>query len=48
MIGTNLVINAQGLVNSKRNKKDGCTIIGSMDKQWHNGEYYNDFVIPNP
>ena len=29
MIGHKLVINAQGLVNSQRNKKDGCTIIGS-------------------
>ena len=31
MIGQNLIINAQGLANSKRNKKDGCTIIGSLD-----------------
>lgn len=29
MIGHKLVINAQGLVLSQRNKKDGCTIIGS-------------------
>lgn len=29
MIGHKLVINAQGLVSSQRNKKDGCTIIGS-------------------
>ena len=29
MIGTQLIINAQGLVASKRKKKDGCTIIGS-------------------
>ena len=29
MIGQKLIINAQGLVASQRNKKDGCTIIGS-------------------
>lgn len=29
MIGNVLNINAQGLIGSQRNKKDGCTIIGS-------------------
>jgi hypothetical protein len=40
------MINAQGLVGSRRNKCDGCTIIGH---QQHNvsGEVYNDYVIPN-
>ena len=29
MMGQKLIINAQGLVASRRKKKDGCTIIGS-------------------
>jgi hypothetical protein len=28
---TILTINACGLINSKRNKSDGCTIIGSQE-----------------
>ena len=28
--GTLLTINAQGLIDSKRGKKDGCTIIGTQ------------------
>lgn len=47
MIGQQLNINAQGLVASQRNKKDGCTIIGSQDKNTQTGEHYNDFVISN-
>mmetsp|Transcript_18130 Transcript_18130/g.30973 ORF Transcript_18130/g.30973 Transcript_18130/m.30973 type:complete len:134 (+) Transcript_18130:427-828(+) len=47
MIGSQLEINAQGLVNTKRNKKDGCTIIGSLDANQMTGELYNDFVIHN-
>lgn len=47
MIGHKLVINAQGLVASQRNKKDGCTIIGSQEKNMQTGEHYNDFVISN-
>lgn len=41
---TNLEINACGLVGSKRNKNDGCTIIGSLGQR-ENGEFLNDFVI---
>lgn len=40
------MINAQGLVGSKRNKSDGCTIIGSQDASL-SGEVFNDFVISN-
>lgn len=40
-----LIINAQGLENSLRNKNDGCTIIGSGE-QGPSGEAINDFVIP--
>lgn len=40
------MINAQGLVGSKRNKSDGCTIIGSQDANV-SGEVFNDFVISN-
>ena len=40
-----LLINAQGLEGSLRNKKDGCTIIGSGE-HGPNGEPINDFVIP--
>ena len=47
MIGTQLQINAQGLIGSKRKKKDGCTIIGSQDQNYQTGEFYNDFVITN-
>lgn len=47
LLGTQLIINAQGLVASKRNKKDGCTIIGSQDQSQTTGEHYNDFVIQN-
>ena len=43
---TILKINACGLIGSKRNKSDGCTIIGSQDAG-KNGEIYNDFVIPS-
>lgn len=41
---TSLKINACGLIGSKRNKNDGCTIIGSAEFNQH-GEMYNDFVI---
>lgn len=41
---TTLIINACGLVNSKRNKSDGCTIIGSQEPT-SSGEVFNDFVI---
>ena len=41
---TTLKINACGLIGSKRNKNDGCTIIGSAAYN-QNGEMYNDFVI---
>jgi hypothetical protein len=47
MVGQKLVINAQGLQGSSRRKKDGCTIIGSLDRNPITGEHYNDFVIPN-
>lgn len=47
MIGHQILINAQGLVSSKRNKKDGCTIFGSQEQNQQSGEYYNDFVIAN-
>lgn len=30
-----------------RKKKDGCTIIGSQEKNMITGEHYNDFVISN-
>lgn len=43
--GTNLKINAQGMIASKRNKKDGCTIFGCVSDNDH-GEVLNDFVIP--
>lgn len=41
---TTLQINACGLIGSKRNKSDGCTIIGSQEQN-ANGEVFNDFVI---
>ncbi len=41
---TELIINAQGLIGSQRNKSDGCTIIGSQEPI---GEPINDFVISN-
>lgn len=43
--GTNLKINAQGMLQSKRNKKDGCVIFGCVGSNDH-GEVINDFVIP--
>ena len=43
---TCLKINACGLIGSKRNKSDGCTIVGSQDSN-ANGEVFNDFVIPS-
>jgi len=46
-LGTQLIINAQGLVASPRKKKDGCTIIGSQEPNAITGEHYNDFVIKN-
>ena len=45
MVGKQLTINAQGLVLSKRKKKDGNTIIGSQDQNPVTGEHVNDFVI---
>ena len=42
--GTQLEINAQGLLGSQRSKNDGCTILGSL-KQSAKGDVYNDFVI---
>ena len=39
-----LEINAQGLMGSKRDKKDGCTILGSLS-QTSRGDYPNDYVI---
>ena len=42
---TKLRINACGLIGSKRNKGDGCTIIGSQEMN-AGGEVQNDFVIP--
>ena len=47
MIGEKLSINAQGLLSSKRNRKDGCTIIGCQEQNALTGENYNDFVIQN-
>lgn len=41
---TILTINACGLIDSKRNKNDGCTILGSQEPN-ANGEVYNDFII---
>jgi len=41
---TVLNINACGLIGSKRNKSDGCTLIGSLETN-ANGEVVNDFVI---
>ena len=36
------------MIGSKRNKSDGCTIIGSQEKGVNgNGEEVNDFVISN-
>ena len=43
---TVLKINACGLIGSKRNKSDGCTIVGSQEAG-RNGEVFNDFVIPS-
>jgi pSer/pThr/pTyr-binding forkhead associated (FHA) protein len=34
------------LIGSKRNKSDGCTIIGSQEPN-KSGEVFNDFVIPS-
>jgi len=39
-----LDINAQGLIGSRRNKNDGCTILGSLE-QSAKGDVYNDVVI---
>lgn len=48
MKGVNLIINACGMVDSKRNKSDGCTIIGSQEKGVNGSfEEANDFVISN-
>ena len=47
LVGTQLIINAQGLVASQRKKKDGCTIIGSQEQNPATAEHYNDFVIRN-
>ena len=47
MIGDKLAINAQGLVQSQRMRKDGCTIIGCQEQNAVTGEHYNDFVIRN-
>lgn len=47
MVGGELNINAQGMHGSKRNKKDGCTIIGSQTQDLRTMEFTNDFVIPN-
>jgi hypothetical protein len=41
---TTMIINACGLQGSKRNKNDGCTIIGSLEVN-QAGEVFNDFVI---
>lgn len=41
--GTTITINACGMIGSKRNKSDGCTIFGSQEE---NGEIVNDFAIP--
>jgi hypothetical protein len=38
-------INACGLMGSQRNKSDGCTLIGSLERG-PDGEILNDFVIP--
>lgn len=42
--GKVLEINAQGLIGSRRNKNDGCTILGSLP-QSAKGDVYNDVVI---
>ena len=43
-----LWINAQGYCHSLRNKKDGCTIIGSLEKLDSAPlDYINDYVIKN-
>lgn len=42
--GTQLNINAQGLLGSRRGKNDGCTILGSQ-RESAKGDIYNDFVI---
>ena len=47
LIGKALLINAQGLINSYRNRKDGCTIIGCQEQHPVTGEHFNDFVIKN-
>ena len=47
MVGSLLNINAQGLMGSRRNKKDGCTILGSQEQNPKTFEFMNDFVIPN-
>jgi hypothetical protein len=41
---TILSINACGLIDSKRNKNDGCTILGCQEPN-PNGEVFNDFII---
>ena len=43
----NLIINAQGLIGSLRNRMDGCTIIGSLGQNQDTGEHFNDLVIQN-
>ena len=42
---TVLKINPTGLENSLRNKQDGLTFLGSLEKEGE--EYSNDFIIPD-
>jgi len=43
--GLQLRINAQGLIEGKRQRFDGCVILGSQD-YGAQGEVLNDFIIP--
>ena len=43
--GKELIITDTGLINSKRNKKDGLTIFGLKNSKDFSGQYYNDFII---
>lgn len=43
--GTSLKIGPAGLENSMRNKQDGLTFLGSLEKEGE--DYTNDFIIPD-
>ena len=43
--GKEIIINDNGMVNSKRNKKDGYTVFGLKNSIDISGQLNNDFII---